>query len=250
MIANDLHAVLKQAGIEGPIVLVGHSIGGEYVRIYTAKFPSQVAGLVLVDSTHPDQREPAMMLSPVTRMSTPARRTICGLLPLASRFGLIRFVLRNTAVDAPTEFSSRQSEAVRALRDQRVKGFETEAVQGCAATKGGSLQAESGSGDIEVDEAARRAGGLGSRPLVVLTAGQYWKPDGDPLAAQQISEFHRVWVNQLQAALAKLSTDGKQVVVENSDHGIPGNAPEAVVKAVREVVRARADENPEPRNLH
>jgi pimeloyl-ACP methyl ester carboxylesterase len=100
MIANDLHAVLKQSGIEGSIVLVGHSIGGEYVRIYTAKFPTQVAGLVLVDSTHPDQREPAIMLSPVTRMSTPARRMICGLLPLASRFGVIRFMLRNTRVDA------------------------------------------------------------------------------------------------------------------------------------------------------
>jgi pimeloyl-ACP methyl ester carboxylesterase len=96
MIANDLHVVLQQAGIEGQIVLVGHSIGGEYVRIYLAKFPSQVAGLVLVDSTHPDQREPAIMLSPVTRMSTRARRTVCRLLPLSSRFGLIRFVLRNT----------------------------------------------------------------------------------------------------------------------------------------------------------
>ena len=250
MIANDLHAVLQHARIQGPIVLVGHSIGGEYVRIYTARFPFQVAGLVLVDSTHPDQREPAIMLSPVTRMSTPARRMICGLLPLASRFGLIRFMLRNTRVDAPPEFSSPQSDAIRALRDQRVKGFETEAFQGCAATKGGLLQPESGSGDVEVDEAARRAGSLGNRPLFVLTAGQYWKPEGDPLAAQQISEFHRVWVNQLQASLTKLSTDGNQVVVESSDHAIPENAPEAVVNAVREVVmKARAGEGTEDRDL-
>ena len=61
MIANDLHAVLQHISVNGPIVLVGHSIGGEYIRIYAAMFPSQVAGLVLVDSTHPDQREPAII---------------------------------------------------------------------------------------------------------------------------------------------------------------------------------------------
>jgi len=38
-IANDLHELLKRAQIPPPYVLVGHSIGGEYVRIYTARFP-------------------------------------------------------------------------------------------------------------------------------------------------------------------------------------------------------------------
>ena len=71
--------------------------------------------------------------------------------------------------------------------------------------------------------------------MVVLTAGQYWKPD-DPVAAKQIADFHETWVHQLQPELARLSTDGKQIIVENSDHGIPEEAPESVVTAVREVV--------------
>jgi pimeloyl-ACP methyl ester carboxylesterase len=51
-------------------------------------------------------------------------------------------------------------------------------------------------------------------------------------------EFHEIWVNQLQASLARLSTQGKLIIVESSGHDIPGEAPEAVVKAVNEVVNS------------
>ena len=236
MIANDLHVVLQGIRADGPVVLVGHSIGGEYIRIYTAMFPSEVAGLVLVDSTHPDQREPAIMLSPVTRMSTAARRTLCDLLPLAIRLGVIRFMLRNTHVNLPPELIPHRQDAGRSLRDQRVKGFETELLQGCAATEGGAIQPSSGSGNVEVDGAARRSGSLRDRPLIVLAAGQFWKPADDPISAEQIRSFHDVWINQLQESLARLSTRGKLITVENSGHDIPGEAPAAVINAVYEIV--------------
>jgi pimeloyl-ACP methyl ester carboxylesterase len=236
-IANDLQALLQRAPVAGPYVLVGHSIGGEYVRIFTAKFPSEVAGVVLVDSTHPDQREPPMMLSPITRMHKHVRQLACFVLPVVTRLGLIRLVMRNTPVDVPPEFSSQQSATEHALRNQRVKGVETEAAQGCTATENGAVRPERGSGDPEVDGAAKSAATLGDRPLIVLTAGQYWKPD-DPIAAKEIAEFHETWVHQLQPELARLSTNGKQIVVENSDHGIPEQAPDAVVDAINEVVTA------------
>jgi hypothetical protein len=98
-----------------------------------------------------------------------------------------------------------------------------------------AIRTDRGSGDPEIDEAARNAGTLGGIPLIVLTAGQYWKPD-DPSAAREVAQFHEVWVHQLQPDLAHLSTDGKQVIVENSDHGIPDEAPGAVVNAVQELV--------------
>lgn len=50
-IATDLHTLLHRARVQGPFVLAGHSFGGLYVRIYAAKYPQDVAGLVLVDST-------------------------------------------------------------------------------------------------------------------------------------------------------------------------------------------------------
>ncbi|HLK62810.1 MAG TPA: alpha/beta hydrolase [Bryobacteraceae bacterium] len=51
-IADDLHELLSVAGVTPPYVLVGHSVGGIYVRIFTTKHPDQVIGMVLVDSTH------------------------------------------------------------------------------------------------------------------------------------------------------------------------------------------------------
>jgi len=54
-IAEQLHALLTAAGITGPLVLSGHSIGGLYVREYATRFPEQVVGLVFIDSSTPWQ---------------------------------------------------------------------------------------------------------------------------------------------------------------------------------------------------
>ncbi|MDQ3695847.1 MAG: alpha/beta hydrolase, partial [Chloroflexota bacterium] len=48
-VVADLHALLDAAGVPGPYVLVGHSLGGLMVRLYAATYPDEVAGLVLVD---------------------------------------------------------------------------------------------------------------------------------------------------------------------------------------------------------
>jgi pimeloyl-ACP methyl ester carboxylesterase len=53
--AVALHTLLRRAGIAGPYVLVGHSIGGFHVRVYASRYPSEVVGMVLVDASHPDQ---------------------------------------------------------------------------------------------------------------------------------------------------------------------------------------------------
>lgn len=54
-IARELRRLLDRAGEQGPFVLVGHSLGGLYVRIFADLFPEDVAGVVLLDGAHPDQ---------------------------------------------------------------------------------------------------------------------------------------------------------------------------------------------------
>ena len=56
-IVTDLHAVLDAAEVPGPYVLVGHSVGGLFARLYASHYPEEVAGLVLVDASHEDQEE-------------------------------------------------------------------------------------------------------------------------------------------------------------------------------------------------
>jgi pimeloyl-ACP methyl ester carboxylesterase len=53
--SGELHALLEHADIAGSYVLVGHSYGGLYARMYAARYPDQVADVVLVDSSHPEQ---------------------------------------------------------------------------------------------------------------------------------------------------------------------------------------------------
>jgi pimeloyl-ACP methyl ester carboxylesterase len=54
---TDLHALLNAAAVPSPYVMVGHSVGGLFVRLYASRYPDEVVGLVLVDSSHEDQDE-------------------------------------------------------------------------------------------------------------------------------------------------------------------------------------------------
>src|SRR5438128_2202181 len=53
-VVKDLHFLLSKVGVPPPYVLVGHSIAGFNVRVFTAYYPEDVAGVVLVDASHED----------------------------------------------------------------------------------------------------------------------------------------------------------------------------------------------------
>jgi len=60
-IAGELHELLTQAKVTGPIVLMGHSIAGIYVRDFATRYPAEIAGIVFLDGSSPLQDEnPAM----------------------------------------------------------------------------------------------------------------------------------------------------------------------------------------------
>jgi pimeloyl-ACP methyl ester carboxylesterase len=229
-VAGDLHVALQRAGVLPPYVMAGVSVGGEYVRIYTARYPTDVAGLVLVDSATPDMREPDFALAPANRMSGGARHLICLTLPAMTRFGIIRLMARTDRRPSPTDFTAEQGGTLAKLEAQPI-AYETDIQQACAATDEGRIVPRTGGGNPDIDRAVRNAGSLGDRPLIVLTAGRYWAPPG---FEKEAAEYHEVQVHQLQASLARLSTHGEQVIVD-ANHDM-AETPDSIVTAIRQVV--------------
>ena len=229
-IASDLHEALQRAGVLPPYVMAGGSVGGEYVHIYTAHYPSDVAGLVLIDSAVPDMHEPDFALAPANRMSGSTRHLICMALPAMARFGIIRFEASSERRPPPPNFTPEQASILAKLEAQP-KAFRTDIEQACAATDEGRVVPREGGGNPDINNAARNAGSLGDRPLVVLTAGRYWAPDG---FEKEAAEYHEIWVHQLQASLVELSTRGRQVIVDA--HHDMAESLDSIVTAVRQLV--------------
>ena len=80
--ARDLHVLLERAHVPGPYVLAGHSLGGMFVLSYARRYPSQVGGVVLLDSMHPRQTHTAAGMGPVL-----------DLVPMVARAGLARLLV-------------------------------------------------------------------------------------------------------------------------------------------------------------
>src|SRR5215210_3605084 len=73
--ARDLHVLLERANVPGPVVLAGHSLGGMFVLSYAHRYPSQVGGVVLLDSMHPRQTHTAADMGPVLDVVPTVART-------------------------------------------------------------------------------------------------------------------------------------------------------------------------------
>ena len=219
-IANDLQALLTVANVAPPYVLVGASFGGFPVRVFAGRYPTEVAGIVLVDASHEDQHEPDSMKAPVNRLSPAVHNVLCALVPTAGQVGLIRLMMKlSGAGPSPAGMTAEQGHVLELLAQQPKTVASNE---GCHWDDSAAQ--------------ARAAGTFGDRPLIVLTAGREFIPP-DPQGAKDAKSFHETWVKELQPALAHLSTRGRQVVLENSGHGIQFEAPDAVVEAIREVIK-------------
>ena len=219
-IASDLHALLTTARIGPPYVLVGASFGGFPVRVFAGRNPAEVAGIVLVDATHEDQHEPDSMKAPANRLPPAVHKVLCALVPTAGDVGLVRLIMKLSGSGPPPAGMTTEQARILQLLSQQPKTVTSN--EGCHWDESAAQ--------------ARTAGTFGSRPLIVLTAGQEFIPP-DPQGAKEANEFHETWVKQLQPALARLSTRGRQVVVEKSGHGIQFEAPDTVVNAIRDVIK-------------
>lgn len=92
-VASDLHDLLDKASFPKPFIYVGHSMGGIFARAYQAKYPGDVAGMVLVDASHPEQIERSPNIKKALRKffwflkATPVMAS-CGIMRVCGDFGM------------------------------------------------------------------------------------------------------------------------------------------------------------------
>lgn len=218
-VADDLHALLKGAGITDRLVLVGHSIGGPYTRTYVGKYGDRVAGLVMVDTSHPDQ---VARLGKVANTDANPRQVawIMHMAKALSWTGAVRFAMANAGQGKlPKDAAARMA------------AYASSSVAGATSELDGF--------DMTMDD-ARRIRSFGDRPLVVLTAMAPFKPaelKGLGLKASDGARFKQEW-KKLGAEQAAMSTRGRQLTVADAGHYIQIDRPDVVISAVREVVGA------------
>lgn len=208
-IADELHTLLTNAGIDGSIVLVAHSAGGKHARLYAQRHPEQVAGIVLVDarSEYVDDHQTPEQVAAERAEYAGFQNQVATL----ARFGVIRLIwawgwpkaLPATANLAP---ETRQLIGIVQARPQHqtTSMSETDAAQ--------------------LNNDALRDATLGHTPLVVLEAGR---------TMQQSPNWR-----ESQDYQAGLSTNSRLIVAEGSDHSIHWDRPALVTDAVRMVITA------------
>ena len=165
-IATDLHTLLHRGQVPGPYVLVCHSFGGLYALSFAARYPDEVAGMVLVDSTAPAPAGQRREAPPDEGGTSDLVGRLTALASASARLGL------GGLVGTPSHVRSTLDEYAQASS---------------------SMQ----------DAASLRD--FADKPLIVLTAGTghdaAWSADQDALAALSTTSIHRVVAGASHAGL-------------------------------------------------
>jgi pimeloyl-ACP methyl ester carboxylesterase len=224
-IVADLAAMLKASGERGPYVLVGHSLASFDVRLFALTHPKDVAGMVLVDPSADWQMKRMGAVAPKLAASTDA--AYAGMKPCALSPRPEAYAKLCTLIPPTTPAEARPY--LIEVRGPAYYGAMLGEVAVFAETDSQEL--------TDALAAAKAKGGtapLGSKPLVVLTAGNTVSPG---LTPEELVAVRKVWVT-MHDEMAGLSTKGVNRIVPESTHYIHQDRPQVVIDAVAEVVDA------------
>ncbi|HEY6749286.1 MAG TPA: alpha/beta hydrolase [Mycobacteriales bacterium] len=173
--AADLHTLLAAADEPGPYVLVGHSTGGAYALTYMARYPAEVAGMVLLDSAGPNQ----FTALPDYPGQYAMMRRLTALLPSVARLGVLRLLPAATSSGLPAPEAALVRDFATSPRGLRNVRDELSVLPTVFAQAGALT-------------------GLAGRPLVVVTAAGTqrdtagWAAAQDRLATLSSTSSHRL----------------------------------------------------------
>lgn len=188
-IAQELHTLLANAGIEGPKVYVGHSYGGLIARIYSDLYPEDVAGVVLVDPGLPELRTDRMPAE--TLAHNASDRDFMQIAPWLARLGIFRLVGSPSTLPEPQRSYAQMFYGSNELWD--------------------SLLAEAQALPL-TDAQVAASGALGDRPLLILAGTTGWVDPNAPT-----DEARRIY-NSLQQELLPLSTNSVFREIDGASH--------------------------------
>jgi pimeloyl-ACP methyl ester carboxylesterase len=184
-IATELHILLQNAQIPAPYVLAGWSYGGLYVRQYADQYPDEVVGLILLDSSSPEQ----CISTPATQAQCASMAKIYTIAPTLTRLGVLRVIgLSQPASGLPSPQNEELLASFSATKDEDTQSAEFFA---SPSTRGQGLNSES----------------LGNIPLFVLTASDHGTPP----------DLEQLWQGW-QTGFTALSTNSVQRVLPGATH--------------------------------
>lgn len=206
----ELHRLLERAHMPPPYILVGHSYGGDLVRVYANHFPEHVAGVVLVEASNEDKwsKIPGM-LSVWEGYNKDCRSDIW-----RSRFGLLRF--------RHHPLPSYYPEEVRSIAEP-FSYMKNAVIANCE-----EYGALIGPGPSEVGSVRS----IGSVPLTVISARKNIFEGSTGIPEREAGV---VW-KELQSELQHLSSRSNQAIASQSGHYVQHDQPEIVVQQILEMV--------------
>jgi len=199
-IVDELFTLLVKADVPAPYVLVGHSFGGYTMQLFANRYPNETAGLVLVDSSHPEQFE--RFLAPPIRVNL-------------APSGKNRVMMLSPTPPVPANLPDEVKSLFRTLN---LKG-----------------EARAAMGDELLDfrlsaQQVREASELPDVPMVVLTRGKRVWPQNE-----RGQRMEQLWA-QLQVELASRAQHVTHIVAQRSGHHIHLDQPELVADSVHMIV--------------
>ncbi|MFE1765342.1 alpha/beta fold hydrolase [Streptomyces angustmyceticus] len=220
-VTDELHELLHTAGVPGPHLLIGHSLGGAYARHYARRFPDEVAGLLLLDPFHEDM---------ATRVPQQAREKLDEMLeqmeshesaeptPEQLEQSRVQMVQHFAAWPEPV----REPLVARHLATWRVASREN---QNLYAKVAGEFRQAPTTPDV---------------PLIVLTAMGHDATQAHLWPAELLREINE-GKRALHAELAAESSRGEQRILDDAGHGwLHEERADAVIQAVNDLIaRAR-----------
>ncbi len=207
-IASELHTLLRNSQTPGPYILVGWSFGGLYVRAFADQYRPEVAGMVLLDSSSPEQ----CTFSPAWQAQCDSSVKNAATASIFAPFGVLRLLrLFQPAPGLPDPQRGAAVASFSAAKDWQAQSAELQA-------------------SPQTNAEVRNARPLGAMPLMVVTATNHG-------AAAELEQQWQVW----QSGYTALSTNSVQRVVQGATHEslvFDSTNSKATVDAVLQVVEA------------